>query len=98
MKQPIELRRVRDFGQVINDSFTFLKENFKPLFKSLFIICGFFLVLGTITTAFAYLKMSSMYSGRFQNIQGGQYDYIISFIISMFSLIAAQACIHLVTL
>lgn len=98
MKQPIELRRVRDFGQVINDSFTFLKENFKPLFKSLFIICGFFLVLGTITTAFTFLKMSSMYSGRFQNIQGGQYDYLISFFISAVSLIAAQACIHLVTL
>ncbi|MEO6632643.1 MAG: hypothetical protein ABIN13_12995 [Mucilaginibacter sp.] len=98
MKRPIELRRVRDFGQVINDSFTFLKENFRPLFTALFIICSFFLVLGTITSVFTYLKMSAMYSGDFENIQNGRYDYLISAAINVISLLAAQACIHLVTL
>jgi hypothetical protein len=52
MKQPIELRRVRDFGEVINDSFVFLKENFKPLFGPMIVICGFFILVGTISYAF----------------------------------------------
>lgn len=98
MKRPIELRRVRDFGQVINDSFTFLKENFKPLFTSLFIICGFFIVLGAVTTSFANLKMSAMYSGDFENIQNGRVDYLISVFVSAIILILSQSCIHLVTL
>ena len=98
MKRPIELRRVRDFGQVINDSFTFLKENYKPLFTSLFVICGFFIVLGTVTTVFTNLKMSEMYSTNLENIQGGRLDYLVSAFISIIILVLSQSCIHLATL
>jgi len=97
MKRPIELRRVRDFGQVINDSVTFLKENFRPLFISLFAICGFFLVLGTVTTVFAYAKMSEMYGGGLENVQDGRLDYLVSLFISLGVLLLTQSCIHLVT-
>ncbi|ASU36017.1 hypothetical protein [Mucilaginibacter xinganensis] len=97
MKQPIELRRSRDFGQSINDSFTFLKQNYKPLFSSLFLICGFFLVLGTITTAFTYLKMTSMYSSKPDDFQSTNIAYLLSAFLSALSLLLAQAGIHLVT-
>jgi len=45
MKERIELRKVRDFGELISDTLVFIKENFKPLFKAIAVICGFFIVL-----------------------------------------------------
>ena len=99
MKQPIELRRVRDFGQVINDSFTFFKENLKPLLKALFIICGFFIVVGCISTASTYLNMSSFYgmeSNRFDSSK--PMSYIVNVLINAFITLLTQAFIHLTTL
>ncbi|RYZ99801.1 MAG: hypothetical protein EOP47_15815 [Sphingobacteriaceae bacterium] len=57
MKQRIELRRMRDFGEIINDTFAFVKDNFKELFKPMIIICSFFIVLGTISYAFMQTSM-----------------------------------------
>ncbi|MCC8408435.1 glycerophosphoryl diester phosphodiesterase membrane domain-containing protein [Mucilaginibacter sp. UR6-1] len=51
MKPHFELRRVRDFGENISDTFTFIKENFKPLMKPLLVICGFFILLNTVAYA-----------------------------------------------
>jgi len=98
MRQPIELRRVRDFGQVINDSFAFFKEHLKPLFASLLIICGFFIVLSCITNVSTYLKMSDMYSGKLENLQDGSLSYVISMLINILVILVEQSCIHLVTL
>jgi len=49
MKTTIELRKVRDFGQLISDTLVFIKENFKPLFKAVGTICGFFIALTLVT-------------------------------------------------
>ena len=98
MRQPIELRRVRDFGQVINDSFAFFKEHLKPLFASLLIICGFFIVLSCVTNVSTYLKMSDVYSGRLENLQDGRISYLVSMLINLLVIIVEQSCIHLVTL
>jgi hypothetical protein len=46
----IELAKSRDFGEIINDTFIFVRQNFKPLLKYFFIFCGFFL-LATIATS-----------------------------------------------
>jgi hypothetical protein len=100
MKQPIELRRLRDFGQIITDSFTFLKENFKPLFIALLITCGFFIILGTISSVFAYMKMTSVFTFDLNsyNAQAYSVSYILSIIINAFILILTQAFIHLITI
>lgn len=44
----IELHRTRDFGKKLNATVEFIKENFKPLFKSLLYISGPFIVIGSI--------------------------------------------------
>jgi hypothetical protein len=100
MKQPIELRKLRDFGQIINDSFTFLKENFKPLFKALLIICGFFIVVSTVSTVFTYLNMGSMANFNVNSYEVVQkpFAYFLSALLSAFFLILTQAFINLVTL
>jgi hypothetical protein len=99
MKQPIELRKLRDFGQIINDSFTFLKENFKPLFKSLFIICGFFILVGIVSTVFTYMNISTVFNLNINSYaQSKPLEYFISAFVSAFILLITQAFIYLVTL
>jgi hypothetical protein len=45
MEQPkLNLKKIRDFGEVINDTFIFLKQNFKPLFKILIPISIVFVI------------------------------------------------------
>jgi hypothetical protein len=104
MKQPIELRRLRDFGQTINDSFTFLKENFKPLFRALFIICGFFILISIFSMVFTYLNTTNALTSAI-NIDTNSYDssykpwaIIITALIGAFIIILTQAFITLVTL
>ncbi|MGZ3873737.1 MAG: hypothetical protein ACXVJD_12515 [Mucilaginibacter sp.] len=104
MKQLIELRKTRDFGQIINDSFTFFKENFKPLFSALIIICGIFILLGTITTVFTYTNMLSIYSGNFTPVNN-YYDrasytegYLLSVVFNGLVMFALHSSIFLVTL
>lgn len=36
---PVQLRQVRDFGQIITDTFQFLKQNRGPLFRAIAVIC-----------------------------------------------------------
>jgi hypothetical protein len=58
MKQPnIELAKVRDFSAIINDSFMFLRQNFKPLLRAFFTFCGFFIVASIIASISQQLKM-----------------------------------------
>lgn len=100
MEQPIELRRLRDFGQIINDSFTFLKENFKPLFKALFIICGFFILVSTVTTVFTYMNITTVININLNSYdaQSRPLEYFATALVSAFILLLTQAFIHLVTL
>src|SRR5688572_17638407 len=49
-EQKIEFRKIRDFGEVMNDTFSFVRQNFKPLFKSFFAICSFFMIALAILT------------------------------------------------
>lgn len=60
MDQKIEFRQTRDFGQIITDTFVFVKQNFKPLLKSVIYICGFFFVAYAITSVFNTLRMQEI--------------------------------------
>lgn len=50
MKDNLEFKKIRDFGEIINDTFLFLRQNFKPLVKVFFALCSVFLVGSAITT------------------------------------------------
>ena len=47
MFNKIEFKKIRDFGEIINDTFSFIRQNFKPLLKIFFYLCGVF-VLATV--------------------------------------------------
>ncbi len=60
MLNKIEFRKVREFGEVINDTFLFLKQNFKPLMKAFVYLCGFFIVAGVIATVMNQVAMMNV--------------------------------------
>ena len=58
MSQPIEFRKQRELGDIITDTFKFLRQNFKPLFKDIFKITGpVFVILIFATGYYSYLGM-----------------------------------------
>lgn len=59
MENKIELYQQRDFGQVISATFDFIRQNFKPIFKSLLFICGPVLLLLLV---FQHLYLSSIFT------------------------------------
>ena len=61
----IEFRKVREFGENISDTFTFIKQEFKPLLKSYLLIAG---VLILTTTLLLGVFMGSIYGGLFESI------------------------------
>jgi len=105
MNQPIELRKSRDFGQIIGDSFTFLRENLKPLFKSLLIICGLFILIGTVTSVAQYMSTIGLYNGVLSvnpndtyQVSSITYSYVGAVMFNLLVMLLLQAFIHLATL
>ena len=62
MDQKVELRQVRGFGELVNDTFTFAKQNLKPLLYSLLVICGFFFVAHTVSAVFYAMNVNDAIS------------------------------------
>nr|WP_068887769.1 hypothetical protein [Pedobacter panaciterrae] len=46
MSDKLEFRKLREFGEIINDMFQFVKQNFKPLMRTYIYLCGFFVLAG----------------------------------------------------
>jgi len=63
MASRIEFLKIRDFGEIITDTFGFIRENFKPLIKCFFIFCGFFLVAAALFTALQQVKTVNAVNG-----------------------------------
>lgn len=55
----MEIQRQRNFSEIINDTFTFIKENFKELFKYYLMILGPFLVAEAIISQFVSTDLLS---------------------------------------
>jgi len=106
MKTNLELRQIRDFGQIIADTFVFFKENFKPLFRAIAVISGFFIVLTIITnvlmesTTLAMVKSSrSIYAGDSRPTFFDMYtaDYFLRLIFVLVSTMLAYISVYLTT-
>lgn len=46
MQDQLEFKKIREFSEIINDTFKFVKQNLKPLIKVFFYLCGFFMLAG----------------------------------------------------
>ncbi len=68
MAEPkIELRKTRDLSQNLNDTFAFIRQNFKPLIVSFLSIAGIFMLASSI--------VSGIYQG---GVMGGAFKDIIN--------------------
>jgi hypothetical protein len=61
MRAKIELRQVRDFGEIISDSILFVRQTWRPLLKAYFVFCGFFIVANIVFSILFQLKMVSVH-------------------------------------
>ncbi len=66
----IEFRRVRDFSEVLNDTFSFIRHNFKPLGKSLLFIVGPLLLLSTGGQLYYYDLFQIEFYSLFSDLDG----------------------------
>src|SRR4051812_7618895 len=64
-EQKIQLRKIRDFGENINDTFLFIRQNFKPLMKSFFAISAIFMI------------GQAIFNGIYQSKSFGVFDEIL---------------------
>ncbi len=62
MEPKVEFAKVRDFGEIISDTFLFVRENFKPLLSAFFTFCGIFLVAAAVTGILNQFKLADVYS------------------------------------
>ena len=66
--EKIELRKARDFGELFNDSISFLRINFKSFFGIIFLLAGPFVILtgllmGYLQFVSEKLTTSNIFSG-----------------------------------
>lgn len=94
--KPIQFQKQRDLGDVITDTFSFLRENYKLLFKLIFRITGpVFLILILALSYYSYLGMESLHNPIFGLYSGENSDMmIISFFILMFAVVAFYVLLY----
>ena len=63
----IEFKRERDLGAIINDTFQFIRENWRDYFIAVYKIVGPVLLIGAAILVFAMVS----YSGSIQSMMGG---------------------------
>lgn len=93
MEPNIELAKLRDFGELIGDTFQFIRQNFKGLLKNYFIFCGFFLIAGA---AVSFLQMYKM-MGVFKEVSSNSPRTFGSNFSDMWLTYAAQILVLLFT-
>jgi len=74
MNEKIEFRQIREFDGMISGTLLFIKQNFKPLLKSVIYLCGFFMLAGIISTVFTDVQIN----GLSQNFEDGDYNENVS--------------------
>lgn len=74
MKEKLEFRQIRGFDGIISATFLFIKQNFKPLLKSVIYLCGFFILAGMITSIFTEVQINSLS----ENFEEGSYEENVS--------------------
>lgn len=75
MPPKIELAKTRDFGELISDTFLFMRQNFKPLLKYFFTFAGIFIAAGVITSTLYQLKVLSFAISDGQAAASGGLEY-----------------------
>lgn len=102
MLSPLEFKKRRDFGQIINDTFAFIRQNFKPLLTTYAIFCGLF-VLATLAAMLLqqYKMVNIINDGNVSRSYGRNplgstfgIEYFLTILFSVFSYTSMSVAIH----
>ncbi|SER12920.1 hypothetical protein [Pedobacter rhizosphaerae] len=107
MAQQVEFKKVRDFGEVIGDTFLFIKQNFNPLLKTFIYFCGFFMLAGLLTAIMVQLnmfretggmKIAPIYTSSYARISDfvGQYLLLIIFVMLFYNAIYVSVLSYII--
>ncbi|HEY9195170.1 MAG TPA: hypothetical protein VIM77_02860, partial [Mucilaginibacter sp.] len=75
MQSKVELAKTRDFGEIISDTFLFIRQNLKPLLKYFFTFCSFFLVAGVASSTIYQLKVMNIAISDARSAASGGLEY-----------------------
>ena len=90
MSQPIEFRKQRELGDIITDTFKFLRQNFKPLFKDIFKITGpVFVILIFAIGYYSYLGMDFVSNPFFNDTSDENIEMFFIAVFILFSSLVA---------
>jgi len=65
---PVEFKKHREFGDIINDTFMFIRQNLKPLLRVFIYLCGFFVLATVGSTIMQQISSQKLIA------TAGQYD------------------------
>ena len=102
MDSKIELAKPRDFGEIISDTFAFVKQNFKPLLKYFFIFCGFFLLATGATDTLNQIQTLNRFNNynpnSFDNPTGPFSAFTPTYFLTLFFMLVEYMAITIMTL
>jgi hypothetical protein len=95
MSKKIEFRQVRDFGEIINDTFVFLGQNWKQILKAYALICGFFIIASMVVSILNQIKATDTINPSTAPYSFSRYHFGVEYFLSMLFLIISYATITL---
>jgi len=101
-EQKVELRKVRDFSENLNDTIAFIRQNFKPLLGSFVAIAGVFMLVSAILSGLYQSQYALFFKEIFMgkranpefaatNMLDGRYFLVIMF--SWLNFVAMQVAV-----
>jgi len=76
MQEKIEFNQVRSFGEIVDDTVQFFKQNWKPLLRCYFFICGFFWVTSFVVSVFNQMQ-------TLQNVANGESVFSLTYFLAI---------------
>ncbi|WP_207493335.1 hypothetical protein [Aridibaculum aurantiacum] len=76
-QQKVDLRKVRDFSENLNDTFQFLKQNFKPLITYVLGIAGVFMLAAAILSGMYQSDTNTLFEDIFSGTRTSRQPYEI---------------------
>jgi hypothetical protein len=73
MQQKVELKQIRAVSEIVEDSIVFLKQNWKPLLKAYFVICGFFVLASMVVAVMSQVRF-------FNDLKNGESSFKSAFL------------------
>lgn len=69
-EQKVELRKIRDLGENLNDTFSFIRQNFKPVVTSFIGIAGIIMLANAILSGIYQSQSGNVFTTIFRNGRG----------------------------